>query len=301
MLQRTLIRDSDIAPLAEGVLAALEQVGILCQNDEMVGALADAGARVDRAAQRVWFPRQMTSVFVDALRAEYAGRPNEEQPAFQALGLPGLGGQVSQLIYDDDTGEARQGKKADFIRLTQLGEALHSEQGVGHALLLTDVPPLLEPLEAALLLAEYARKPGPAFAWNVRQIDYLTEMGEILGIPNWFSWGAICFAHPFRFDKDVADKFVRRVRAGVATGLTAMPVAGVSTPVTIEGFVVVSSAEHLAGWMAARVLNPAVRPAGSMWAGTVDMKTGQTSYSAPDAMYYAFAAVEFLRRWTGRE
>jgi hypothetical protein len=54
-----------------------------------------------------------------------------------------------------------------------------------------------------LLLAEYARKPAGAFAWNVRQVDYLIEMGEILGIENWFTWGAICFAHPLRFDKDV--------------------------------------------------------------------------------------------------
>ena len=36
-----------------------------------------------------------------------------------------------------------------------------------------------------------------------------------------------------------------------------------------------------------------------MWAGTIDLRTGRVSYSAFDAMYYAFAAVEFLRRWTG--
>ncbi len=29
------------------------------------------------------------------------------------------------------------------------------------------------------------------------------------------------------------------------------------------------------------------------------MSTGHISYSAFDAMYYAFASVEFLRRWTG--
>jgi trimethylamine--corrinoid protein Co-methyltransferase len=38
-----------------------------------------------------------------------------------------------------------------------------------------------------------------------------------------------------------------------------------------------------------------------MWAGSVDMRTGATSYCAFDAMLYAFATVEFLRRWTGVE
>jgi len=45
----------------------------------------------------------------------------------------------------------------------------------------TDVEPLVEPLEAALLMAEHASRPGRAFAWNVRCIDYLVEMGDILG------------------------------------------------------------------------------------------------------------------------
>ncbi|MFQ6098391.1 MAG: trimethylamine methyltransferase family protein, partial [Armatimonadota bacterium] len=144
-----------------------------------------------------------------------------------------------------------------------------------------------------------AHNPGRAFAWNVRQIDYLIEMGEKLGIEDWFSWGAICFAHPLRFDRDTADKFARRVREGVATGLTAMPVAGATTPVTVEGFVVVSSAEHVATWITARAINADVPLSGSMWAGTVDMRTGHVSYSAFDAMFYAFAACEFIRRWCG--
>jgi trimethylamine:corrinoid methyltransferase-like protein len=38
------------------------------------------------------------------------------------------------------------------------------------------------------------------------------------------------------------------VKAGVPTGLTAMPVAGVTAPVTVEGFIVVASAEYIATW-----------------------------------------------------
>ena len=30
---------------------------------------------------------------------------------------------------------------------------------------------MIEPLEAAMLLAEYVRQPQAAFAWNVRQVD----------------------------------------------------------------------------------------------------------------------------------
>jgi trimethylamine--corrinoid protein Co-methyltransferase len=311
VLQRCLLRDADVEPLAQGVVAVLEKVGILCQNEELLRALAAAGARVDSASERVTFPKKMQAGFVEGLRKEqnvgraylHAERPWQAQEApaapFASIGMPDLETQVAQFVHDYETGERRSGNKADFVSLIRFGDALHGDTGVGHCLLLTDVPPLVEPLEAALLLAEHAHKPHAAFAWNVRQIPYLVEMGEILGFRNWFNYGAICFAHPLRFDRDVADRFVHKVKAGSPTGLTAMPVAGVTTPVTLAGFIAVSSAEHLATWIAARALNPTVRLGGSMWGGTVDMRGSGVSYCSFDAMLYSFATVEFLRRWCG--
>ena len=300
MFARRLLTDSDVPPLADAVHAVLESVGILCQNDEILAALASAGAVVDHAAQRVRFPTTMQRAFVERLRRE--SPPVAAAPrAFPDPGLPAVGGQVAPLFLDPDTGERRAGNRADFVTLVKLGDALHGDAGVGHALVLTDVPPLLEPLEAALLLAEHAHRPHPVFAWNVCQTDYLVEMGQILGIADWFSWGANCFAHPFRFDRAVADKFLRRVRLGQAGGFTAMPVAGMTAPVTLAGFVVVSAAEHLAAWLVARAVNPRARLGGSMWGATLDMRTGEPSYSAPDALLYSCATVEFLRRWTGIE
>ncbi len=294
------LNDDDIPPLAESVLAILEQVGILCQNNKMLQALDAAGAKVDYASERVHFPQAMASEYVQSFRQAGDTDTAARHPdRFVAPELPDLGTQVAPLFFDYEKQEHRRGNAQDFISLLKLGEVLHGEAGVGHALVLTEVPPLVEPLESALLLAEYAHKPGPAFAWNVRQIEYLIEMGEILGLEDWFTPGSICFAHPFRFDRDVADRFVYTVERGWSVGLTAMPVAGLTTPVTIEGFIAVASAEHIATWVAARALNSDVPLGGSMWAGTVDMKTGQVSYSCYDAMRYAFATVEFLRRWCG--
>ena len=282
------------------MFAVLEKVGVLCQNAELLRALEAAGAKVDHAAERVRFPRTMQAEFIEQVRKETAAKDGGGGASkFSDIGLPSIGGQVAQFYYDDATGERRAGNRADFITLIKLGEVLHGEAGVGHALLLRDVPPMLEPLEAALLLAEYASKPGCVFVWNVRLTDYLIEMGEVLGIKNWYSWGANCFAHPLRFDRDVADKFVRRIRAGESAGFTAMPVAGMSTPVTLAGFVVVTAAELFATWMLGRAIVPDASLGGSMWGGAVDMRGGAVSYCAFDAMLYAFATVEFVRRWCG--
>ncbi len=299
MFQRYILSDDHIEPLADGVLTTLEKVGVLCQNDEIMRGLDAMGAQVDYQAERVLFPRKLTAEFVAAIRAEFEAQPSPAPGPLGPPGLPGIGTQVAQIYLDHHTGELRQANQADMITLIKLGEVLHGDSGVGHVLSLTDCPPMIEPLVAGVLLAEYATNPHGPFVWHVDQIPYLCEMGEILGRENWFAWGAVCFAHPLRLDRDTAGKYVARARAGEPCGLTAMPVAGVSTPVTVEGFVVVSAAEFVATWMAARAINPEVPLRGSMWPGTVDMATGAVSYSAWDALFYGFAAVEFVRRWVG--
>jgi len=299
MFQRSLLSDADVERLTSAAFTVLDKVGLLCQNTEILRALAAFGARVDEQAGRAAFPPELSRGFVEQIRREAHAPDPPADAAFTPPGQTQVSTQIAQFFYDDEQAARRSGNRQDFLTLVQLGEALHPDRGVGHALTLTETPPMIEPLEAGLLLAEHASKPGKPFAWHVRQADYLLEMGDIMGVPDWFTWGANCLAHPLRFDKDSADKFVARMRARAGASLTAMPVVGVSTPVTLAGFVAVCAAEFLAVWMAGRALNPGARLGGSMWAGTLDMRAGEVSYCAFDAMLYGFAAVEFMRRLCG--
>ena len=305
--QPSLLAHSAVEQLADALLEILERIGILCQNTELLQALSNWGAKVDEAHERAWFPRPLVEAFVAGLNqaSRAPGRflidSQSFTPPLAPPPLPRLGTQVAQFFYDDWAQERRPGSRDDLVRLIKLGDSLHRADGVGHSLLLRDVPPLLEPLEAAMLLAEYAHLPQPAFAWNVRQVDYLVEMGEILGISGWYNLGATCFSHPLRFDKDVADRFVHQARTGRPTGLTGMQVSGATTPVTVAGYIAVSAAEFVATWIAARALNPDVPLRGSMWGGTLDMGTGAVSYCHQDAMLRAFATAEFLLRWCGQD
>ena len=299
MLHNSVLNDADIPALGDAVLEVLEQTGVLCQCEELLHELGRAGARIDAQAERVTFSRNMTSDLLEQLR----GEPHDGGGAasFVAPGLPHLGTQIAQFTYDHEAGERRSGNRADFIELIKLGSVLHPQVGVGHCLVLTEVPALLEPLVAALLLAKYGHRPAPAFAWDVRQVEYLIEIGDILGREDWYTLGAVCFAHPLRFDRHVAERLVHRARSGESTGLTAMPVAGVTTPLPLAGFIAVATAEIVATWLAARAVNPEVDLGGSIWGGAMDMKTGTVSYCSHDAMLHSFALREFLLMWTGRD
>lgn len=297
MFQTQILRDEHVEPLAAAACAVLERTGVLIQQEELLAALDRLGARVDFAAQRVRFPALMTREYVASFHQQYDGTLYEH---FAPPPLPTLDLQVAQYYYDWPSRRKRLGNREDFIALIKLGEVLHGETGVGHCLLQTEVPPLLEPLYAALTLAEFAHRPRWVYPMRADQRPYIEEMGAILAADDDFCcWTALCFAHPLRFDREPADRLVAQARAGVPVGLVAMPVAGITTPVTVEGFIAVAAAEVVAGWICGRAINPEVPLGGSMWAATVDMRTGQPSYSAPDAMYMAFAVCEFLRRWTG--
>lgn len=316
MLQTELLRDEHVEPIADTSLRILEEIGILCQNEEMLASLESAGARVDHAAERVRFPRAMVEEYVASFRAQYGGRMHgssykisdptsegrrsAESAGFTPPELPVLSTDIAQLYYDWPSRSRRSSNTPDFITMLKLGEVLHGDQGVGHTLTPTDVPAVLEPLHSAIVMAEHVSKPVGVYCFRADQRSYLHEMGEALGVgDSLLAWGAICFAHPLRFDREPAGRFVLMAKAGVPVGLTAMPVAGVSTPITPEGFMAMTGAEQVAGWIAGRAINPDVPLGGSMWAATVDMRTGTVSYSAPDAMYMAFCSIEFIRRWTG--
>lgn len=299
MFQMSLLREVDVEPLAEGVMTVLDKVGMLYQNEEMLSALERFGARVDYISQRATFPKELVRDFVESVRKEVS-QEDDTPKNFNPPPLPCLGLQVAQFFYDYKNGEKRRGNREDFLTLIKLGDVLHPEEGVGHCIILTEVPPLLEPLYAGLILAEYAHKPSGVYYTDVRQIDYLLELDAILGGEgSLYPHSAICFAHPLRFDKPVADRFVWVVKNLNDGWLTPMPVAGVTTPVTVEGFIVTASAEILGGWLVARALNPKARLGSSMWAGTPDMRGG-VSYSSFDAMFYGFAVAEFMRRWCGK-
>lgn len=289
--------------LADAVLTVLDEMGMVCRNREMLQALEAYGARVDLDGQRATFPRKLVREFAEAGR-RLAGIPADSTPGgFQAPALPWVFHPLAVYYLDGATGERRAGNKADFVTMTRLGDTLHPEHGVGHSLLLSDVPAAVEPLEAALLLFEHAHRPRGVYVQDVRQIPYLQEMEDIAGVDDayWHWLANVSFSTPLRLGEDIADRFVYMVKSGhYPAQVYNFAVSGVNMPVTVAGSVVLAAAELIALWLAARALNPDVSLEGGLaHIASADMRTGEISYWAFDAAMRSLATCEFLRRWTG--
>jgi len=224
-----ILKERDIELLTQGVLNVMEKLGMSTRGKEMLKALENRGAEVNYEEENVRFPKKMVQEFVDEIKKEnkimWKDKINGENkrntfsgwvpysqssPRFKAPELPWLFHVGSTFYYDDEKKEKRKAEKNDFINLVKFGDVLHPELGVGHHLVLSDVHPLIEPLEAALLLLEYAHKPRGVFLPDIRPIDYLLEIEEIAGIkdPYWHWLGAVSFASPLKLGMDIANRFV---------------------------------------------------------------------------------------------
>ena len=318
----TILSDRDVEVLTKGVCTVLERQGFHCENRDLLNAYEQAGASVDRDAHVAKFPRPVIMDFAESLRGEeksgwqawlrgedkelfYSGyHPYEPSSEFKAPLLPTMFHSLSTYYYDDGTTETRLGNRDDFISLIQLGDVLHPAKGVGHVLNMSadsDAP--VEPLESALLLLEHSNNPRGVYVMDIRQIPYLEEIEAIFGIedPYWHWMANICPSSPLKLDRLAAQRYVYMLKKGIYPAkLAAMPVAGVNMPVTTAGTIVVIAAEFVALWLAARVLQTKKIPlTGMPVLGTLDLSSGDVSFTAFDAAIRRLAVCEFIRKWTG--
>jgi trimethylamine--corrinoid protein Co-methyltransferase len=300
MFERSLLNDGQVAQLTGAVLTVLDELGALYQNEEILKALDAAGARVDYSREVATFPPEMVRRFVESVRGEQPSQEDDNgHRTFAAPGKGRLFHQLSQYYYDCAKRERRLGNCADYVQLLKFGEVVHRESGVGHCLLLSDVPAPIEPLVATLLQFEHVSKPTGAYVQDVRQIDYLIEMEEVSGVPDMHWLANVGFSSPLRLGRNVAERFVCAIKRGRPNSVYVMTVSGAGTPVTVAGTVVVAAAELIANWIAGRALRPGVALGGGVWIATMDMRNGESSYSAADAVIRNLTVREFVRRWTG--
>lgn len=319
---RKILSSEDIEKLEEGVCEVLEKVGFYCENDEMLKAYGEAGAKVDFENKVAKFPARNIKGFAEAIRREdksewdkqvvghdrmviYSGyTPYNEDNGLKQPPLPYMFHNLSTYYHDDEKNEKRIGNINDFIELIKFGDTVHPQNGMGHALSLVEgICPEIEQLEAALVLLEYSINPTGVYVQNLNQLEYLFEIEEIAGIkdPYWHWMANIPCSSPLKIEKVVCERYVYMVKTGIYPAkLTAMPVAGVNIPITTAGSVVIMAAEFIVLWLAARLIQSKKIPlVGMPVSGTMDMKKCDISFTAFDAAITRLSVCDFIKQWTG--
>lgn len=315
-----LLQDNQVEMLSDAVYTILEKTGFTCENTTLLQTFEEGGAKVNYDNHIARFPKHTIRKFIDEVRKEdKSGWPDFMNPAdkdtiysgfhpprpsayFTPPHTPYMFHNLSTYFYDDSRNTRRPGNKQDFVHLIKIADTLHPQDGVGHMLNLTDAASSVEPLEAAKLLIQYSHIPRGAYVQDVRQYDYLNEIADIAGLQDpYFPWLAnACPTPPLKLDRKAAERYVLMLKSGIYPAkIATMPIAGVNIPVTDGGAIALQAAEYIPLFLAARVLQPKKIPlTGMPFIGTMDLSTGNISFTAFDAAVKRLALCEFFHKWT---
>jgi len=298
-----LFVESDLTNLDEGIRDVLQNVGLWVQSDEALNALKEFGAIVDRTHEIAKFPESLIDEII-ASQKKRPWKPRREMSPPRGEYMTGISGQVGQFYYDFEKRERRPGNRADFLKVIQFGDVWGRGMKVSTPLVIREIDPRIEAIEALALTIEHARKPGVAYQMFADQIDYIAKIGEayagdrrlFVGNPN------IWMISPLRMCKRHARLLARLLQPDLSPRtaiIGSMVIGGGTSPVTTAGSIIVAACEILGGWAVVKALDPKAEMIGGIVSGVLDMKTGIASFSAPEAVLQDLGVCELFRRIYG--
>ncbi len=267
-------------------------------NDEFYGLVRAAGCTVH--GQRVGFPQKLIDDVLQRIaryRAEEA-REGDSAPHLEPRITAIVSGQ-GHWYSDVETDRLRLATRDDLATLSHIVDALGENVARGHPTFIPqDVPLANADLHAYATMALNSRQPQRTSVYSRRTLEHFIAVSDVvygsrertiaeapLNTTMWITTPfAIC-----REDVEIALAARRLLRRPVTFGC--MPVAGVSTPVTLAGCLAQTVAEGLMldvlslafnGCLCASVPDPLV----------ADMRTGNSCEAGPDNVLLKLGAAQ---------
>jgi trimethylamine--corrinoid protein Co-methyltransferase len=191
-----------------------------------------------------------------------------------------------------------------LIRHVRLGEMLPEVGFVGNTVVMKQdaegraLDERLRRVKTASFIAAHTRKPGSMEVWDPKEIDYLVELGIIARGSEEAYRDNPCFVtaketiSPLFLDKGAGDILLEFARRELPCTVIPMPISGLSAPVTPLGNAVIGNAEFLGVLTALQAVCPDAPVGGGTISGVLDMKSGNVSFSAPEAILQDIAVAE---------
>lgn len=295
------LSDENIESMLTTSFNVLSKAGMFIQSDTVAGAMKKAGAAVDEASGRIYFPREMVKEHLKSVRAEWTLYARNPKRSVQVGGrnllvAPGYG----SAFVADSRGQRRSATMEDFKKLALLAFSSETIDITGGLLVEpNDIELQLRPVEITAALIRNSDKP---FMGSVAGRDGARESLEIAKIVfgNIDSkpcvLGLINISSPMKLNSDMADAMVEYVNAGQPVLLTPGILMGITAPVTAVGAMVQAYAELLGCVTITQVL----RPGAPVIIGTggfgSDLRNGTPGFGRPENALGTQLGAEIARK-----
>jgi len=285
-----LLSHEDLERIHQASLRVLDEVGMKVDHAGALDLLEGAGARVDRATGMVRFPPELveSSLKLVPRALTYHGRTPEYDFTLTAGGgiysrVPG--GATGYI--DLETGRHRRARIADWREFATLIDALPNIDSVS-TLHCGDVPEKTADIHSLQALLECQRKCVLHNAFTLENQPYLIEM--MLAVRG--SREALAerpLVHhvaspisPLYLPEDDTAQMLTACEWGIPLDIPIMPIAGVTSPITVAGSLVQGNAEYLGTMTLVQTKRPGHPMAFFIDPVVADMRTGNALFGAPE-------------------
>jgi trimethylamine--corrinoid protein Co-methyltransferase len=298
------LTDYQCRQLHDASLEILERTGVRFYDERAVDILRQGGARVEDGNR----------VYIPAWRVEWALRAAPKQLVlYDQLGLPKLRlsgrcayfGNGSDLLYviDHRTNERRRAKMRDLVDAIRLLDSIPEIDFVMSFCLPDDVPTEQAELYQTRVMLEQTAKPLVYVTTDLAHTQAEVAMFEaaaggaeaLRARP--FAACYINIAKPLRHNAESVQKLMWLAEKGLpAIYRPSIFTRGISTPITVAGFIALNNASQLAGIVLSQLVRegaPFIRC--SHGGATFDMRTMIGQLAAPEARGFN----SDLSRWYG--
>lgn len=270
------------------VLEVLERVGIEVHSEKALKVLKDGGAFVD--GTRVHIPPFMVQRALSTVpsRVVLSNRDGKRTMFLEGENYYFGAGPTAIYTHDPITGERKFPTLADTERASRVLDALENIDYQMDFGTITGVEDGLMDVYTFKAMLENSKKPIVHWAYNVDNVKAMIEMGAaVRGSLHALQENPLFIIYtepvtPLVHEFDALDVAMTLGEYRIPSIYTPAPQAGVTSPMTLAGTIVISIAESLSGLIVHQLVAPG---APFIMGGVItimDMSTTQITYGSPE-------------------
>ena len=298
------LSDSQIQVLHDGTLEVLERTGVRILEEEALALFKKGGADITDG-NRVRIPSWRVEWAVKTAPKQIILYDQEGHAVIRLRGRNCYYGNGSDLvnIIDHRDNQRRPATLQDIREIVAVLDALPHIDFVMSGFIPGDIKPEIAERHQMRVMLENTKKPIVYVTTSLPNTQSKVAMAEVVAGGEAelrrkpFCVNYINIAHPFRHNPDSLQKLLFLAGNGLpAIYRPSIVTRGISTPITIPGFLVANNAAQLAGLVVSQLKRegaPFIRCCHS--GGTFDMRTTVGLHSAPEVRGFQ----EDLAHWYG--
>ncbi len=301
----SVLSDEQIVSIHQASLNILERVGVVVPHEDMLSRLADRGARVDRAEQRVRMSADLVQWALDTCGKQFMlyGRDMSKRAMFgqAARNYNSASGQASWV---DVPGENRRyATLQDVATAARLADALGSITVAGAMSDPHELPTAWRCVAVAAEMIRNTTKPITFWLHDRASARFLMELlvalrgseDKAARFPMFYPF--LEPISPLRFPFDGIDLLYETARLNLPVPIGPMAQMGLSAPATMAGTMALQNAEVLAGLVITQCVREGLPVCYGGICHSFDMTTTQIVFGGPEQAIFGVAMTQIGKHY----